>query len=97
MKLPKVNKKVVFIIFGVIFFIVTVFFFFYKFGFLRYYELKSQTRALKEEIQGIDQHNDNLKAEIDSLKTRDSKIEKVAREKYNMIRRGEKAFKVIEK
>ncbi|MEI7811663.1 MAG: septum formation initiator family protein [Ignavibacteria bacterium] len=94
MKLTKTNGKFLLI---VLLGLALFFFILYKFGFVRYYRLKSETGKLKMEIQEIEMHNDNLKAEIDSLKTMDSKIEKVAREKYNMIRKGEKVFQVVEK
>ncbi|MDP4172745.1 MAG: septum formation initiator family protein [Bacteroidota bacterium] len=93
----KLNKKKIIFIFGSVVFIILIFFFFYKFGFLRYYELKSQVKELKTEIDSVDKQNANLNAEIDSLRTMDSKIEKVAREKFNMVRKGEKVFKVVGK
>ncbi|MGE5681172.1 MAG: FtsB family cell division protein [Bacillota bacterium] len=94
---PKINKKILIVVSAVLLFIGITFFLFYKFGFLRYYELKTQTSRLKEDIDSVDKQNEALRSEIDSLKTKDAKIERVAREKYNMIRKNEKVFKVVEK
>ncbi|MGE5398969.1 MAG: FtsB family cell division protein [Ignavibacteriales bacterium] len=90
------RKRIVLVAAGIIF-VTALFFFFYKFGFLKYLDLVRQKNALIENINEMDKKNDLLKAEIDSLKTRDAKIEKVAREKYHMVRKGEKVFVIEEK
>lgn len=74
-----------------------LFFLFYKFGIMKYYDLSNQKDELQRKVDEVNLENERLRAEIDSLKTSDAKIEKVAREKYHMLRPGEKAFKVEEK
>ncbi|MGE5456746.1 MAG: FtsB family cell division protein [Methanococcaceae archaeon] len=49
---------------------------------------------MQEHVAEIEKKNQKMKAEIDSLKFNDAKIEKVAREKYNMTRKGENAFRI---
>jgi len=83
----------------IIFFILGLFYiFFNENGILKYLRLKSQLNSLKEEVGKVDDNNKKLQGSIDSLRSKvPAKIEKVAREKYNMIRKGEKNIKIIEK
>ncbi|HEX2866821.1 MAG TPA: septum formation initiator family protein [Ignavibacteriales bacterium] len=73
------------------------FFFFYQFGILQYYKLFTEKKELIGKIEQTEEKNRLLRLEIDSLNTRDAKIEKVAREKYHMVRRGEKVYRIEEK
>lgn len=74
------------------------FIFFNNTGVVKYIKLKKQLDSLKVEIQNVDSVNEALRAEIDSLKRGDpAKIERVAREKYGMIRKGEKVYRMKEK
>ena len=67
-------------------------------GLVKYFSLKSQVDSLKQQIQNVDAENKNLEGAIDSLQRKiPAKIEKTAREKYNMIRPGEKTIRVEEK
>ena len=67
-------------------------------GLIRYLRLKSELKTLNEQVDSVDMQNKNLQNDIDSLKNKiPAKIEKVAREKYHMIRKGEKVIKVQEK
>ncbi len=67
-------------------------------GIIKYLTLKHQLNSLKEEAGKVEDNNKKLKESIDSLRAKvPAKIERVAREKYNMMRKGEKAVKIIEK
>lgn len=67
-------------------------------GIIKYLTLKHQLNSLKEEVGKVEDTNKKLKESIDSLRAKvPAKIEKIAREKYNMMRKGEKAVKIIEK
>ena len=57
-------------------------------------KLKSEVGNLQAEIENTEQRLKQLDGEIDSLKTNLVKIEKIARERYHMLRKNEKAFKV---
>jgi cell division protein FtsB len=49
-------------------------------------------------MQDVNEQNKSLKNEVDSLERKvPAKIEKTAREKYGMIRKGEKAIEIITK
>jgi cell division protein FtsL len=67
-------------------------------GVIKFLKLKEQVKLLNQQISDVDKDNKRLQSEIDSLKNKiPAKIEKIAREKYGMIRKGEKTIKVIEK
>ena len=93
----KINKTL-FIILGLIFLVGAVYIFFNDEGILKYLKLKNEVNNLKQQITTVDIDNKNIQAEIDSLQNKvPAKIEKIAREKYGMIRKGEKTIKIIEK
>lgn len=71
---------------------------FNKSGVIKFLKLKEQVKLLNQQISDVDKDNKRLQSEIDSLKNKiPAKIEKIAREKYGMIRKGEITIKVIEK
>jgi len=92
------GKKLSFYIFLVLFVIAVVFLFFNENGVFKYAKLQKEVHSMNEQIQKLQDQNKNLQAEIDSLQRKvPAKIEKIAREKYNMKRPGEKSIQVIEK
>lgn len=67
-------------------------------GIIKYLKLKSRLDSLKVQVSKVEDDNKKLHESIDSLRAKvPAKIERVAREKYNMKRKGEKAIKIIEK
>ena len=91
-------SKLKYIVFAIIFVAGLIYIFFNDSGVIKYLKLKQQVKALNEQISDVDKDNKQLQSEIDSLKNKvPAKIEKIAREKYNMIRKGEKTIRVIEK
>jgi len=67
------------------------------FGFIKYLKLKKEMKQIQTEIARADYILDSLKTEIDSLRKSKIKIEKVAREKFDMHGTNEKLLKVTEK
>lgn len=65
-------------------------------GVLKFLKMKSEMRDLNKEILNAEERLKTLEAEIDSLKKSKAKIERVAREKYNMMFKKEKVFKIEE-
>ena len=66
-------------------------------GIIKYVKLYNEIESLNEQIGKLEQESTNLKNEIDSLKKEiPAKIEQVAREKYDMVREGEKTIEVKE-
>lgn len=69
---------------------------FNKFGLIKYVKLKKEVDSLIYRTEEVKAENKRLEAEIDSLKKFEpSKIEKIAREKYNMIKPNEKKLDVV--
>ena len=54
-----------------------------------------ENRQLKEKLKTEQDKSLMLQKEIEEIKTSDKKIEKVAREKYNMVKEGEEIYKVV--
>ncbi len=92
------KNKFKFYLFIIFFLISLAYLFFNESGVLRYLELKSELNNLKNQITSVQQDNKMMKGEIDSLQKKiPAKIDRVAREKYGMIGKGERRIKVIEK
>ena len=90
------SKLIVRIIFIVITFGILAFLFFNENGVLKYLKLKSEIRKLDTEIRKSEEKLRALQSEIDSLKVSKVKIEKVARERYNMMLPNEDVLRVDE-
>lgn len=85
------NKKFRFYLITAVVVIGTLYLLFNNYGVVKYVKVKSELDDLNLRITQLEEENRKLEAEIDSLqKNIPSKIEKVAREKYNMIRPNEK-------
>jgi cell division protein FtsB len=74
----------------------SAFLFFKENGIGKYLKLKSELNQIDTEIKKSDERLKSLQAEIDSLRTNLDKIERVAREKFNMMKKNEKVFKIEE-
>ena len=74
-----------------------LFLFFNKYGLLKYFELKSEINAIEREIERSKSEIEELDKDIKSLENSDSELEKVAREKFHMKKKNEKAFKFQDK
>ena len=67
-------------------------------GYIKYLKLKSEVKKKRKEESKKELENKNLQAEIDSLEKKNStKVEQIAREKYGMMKKGEKIIKIEEK
>ncbi|PIW70618.1 MAG: hypothetical protein COW08_00870 [Ignavibacteriales bacterium CG12_big_fil_rev_8_21_14_0_65_30_8] len=94
--MPKLKLK--YIIYLIIILVGIIYVLFNKYGIFKYWRLEKQVDDLNKEILLIENENKKLEAEIDSLKKGiPAKIEKIAREKYNMKRKNEQVIKVEEK
>jgi cell division protein FtsB len=94
--LKKINKKISIVV--ILFFVATLLILFNEFGLLKYLRLKKEVSEYKKEMQIVNEENKALKNEVDSLERKvPAKIEKTAREKYGMIRKGEKTIEIITK
>ena len=94
--LKKINIKIIVVV--IVFFLGTLFILFNEFGLLKYLRLKKEVSEYKREMQIVNEENKSLRNEVDSLERKvPAKIEKTAREKYGMIRKGEKTIEIITK
>ncbi len=91
------KKKISRIIFFITITIIFLFLFFNEYGILKYLQLKNDIGELNSKIEMAESEIKKLKKEIDSLKHSNIKIEKVAREKYHMLRENERALRIEEK
>jgi cell division protein FtsB len=73
------------------------FLFFNENGILKYLKTKNELKHLDQELRKAVEKVNALEKEIDSLKTSKKKIERVAREKFHMMKKNEKVFKIEEK
>ncbi len=73
------------------------FLFFNENGILKYIKLRSEINRLDDEIKKAELKLNALHDEIDSLNTKKEKIERVARERYNMMLPNENVLRVEEK
>jgi len=89
-------RKLKIYIFGLLFLIGLAVLFFNNQGVLKYLKLKKEVKEINEQIKAIDKENKQLEMGIDSLKKKiPAKIERTAREEYNMIREGEKTIRIV--
>ncbi len=64
-------------------------------GFMRYLELKGTRDRLLAENQVLEQHNSNIKSEIENIASEPAMIEEMARE-YGLTKDGELIYKFEE-
>ena len=83
-------------ILGILIVIQTLFLVFNEFGLKKWIELNKTKSDLQSEIQTLLTQQINLQEEISKLNVDQDYIEKIAREKFMMVKPGEKVFRVIE-
>ena len=66
-------------------------------GLLKYIKARKELTQMDMQIKNAEERLKALDKEIDSLQTSKQKIEKVAREKFHMMKKNEKVFLVEEK
>ncbi len=66
-------------------------------GLMRRIKLEIEIKKLKKEIEVLEKENAELRGKIYNLETNPKEIEKIAREKYGMVREGEEVFDIKEK
>ncbi len=90
------KNKIKFFLLFLVMIAVASYFLFNRYGVLKYLELKREQNKIKNDIEQVEKGNRLLSKRIDSLKSIDFSIEQVAREKYNLKRKGEKVIKIKE-
>ena len=64
-------------------------------GLLKLYKIKNEMQLIQEKIVSLREKREKLKTEKIKIENDLSYIEKIAREKYKMVKPGEKIFKVV--
>jgi cell division protein FtsB len=89
----KVLKRVIILLLALI---ALAFLIFNENGLLKYLKVKNELNELEQEIKSSEQKLKKLESEIDSLKNSKVKKEKVAREKFDMMKKNERVFRIKE-
>ncbi|HET6420588.1 MAG TPA: septum formation initiator family protein [Geobacteraceae bacterium] len=82
------NKRMYFIPAGVILFIL-YFTIFGERGLLRIYHLTQEKKQVEERVAALQAENDQLKREIEALKTDRRYLESIARKDFGLVRKNE--------
>ena len=65
-------------------------------GLLKLYKIKNERQLIQKKIALLREEREKLKTEKIKIENDLSYIEKIAREKYKMVKPGEKIFKVVD-
>ena len=65
-------------------------------GLIKLYKIKDQRKKVQNQINQLREEREKRKEEKNKIENDLDYIEKIAREKYKMVKPGEKIFKVIE-
>ena len=85
-------KGIVFLMF----FSFAIVFIFGDHGLLKLYNIKNERKIIQKKISQLRKEKEILKNEKSKIENDLDYIEKIAREKYKMVKPGEKIFKVID-
>ena len=66
-------------------------------GAVKWYQLRKERNQIREEIALYIQNEVELAQELDKLTNDAEYIKKIAREKFHMVKPGEKVFRVIDR
>ena len=66
-------------------------------GIIRWYQLRSERNQIQINIDRLIQEEVELTSELDRLTNDKEYIKKIAKEKFHMVKPGEKVFRVIER
>jgi len=68
------------------------------YGIYRYFELRNQLHNLDDEITLLEEESRQLKHEAELMKKKDPEyLQRIAREKYGLVKSGEKIYKLVPK
>ena len=65
-------------------------------GLLKWYSLRRERIRIQYEIDDLIQRESHLTDEIAKIKSDDTYLEKIARERFQMVKPGEKVFRVVD-
>jgi len=82
------------VLFLLVLFVIVIYAVFGKKGILQRVELEMENEELRTKLKEEQEKTIMLQKQIDELKSSDKELEKVAREKYGMLKEGEEIYKV---
>ena len=88
------NRKIIFII---LFVLGILLLFFNDMGIVMWYQLHKERNQIQAEIKQLIIEENVLTNELELLKNDGEYIKKIARERFNMVKSGEKLFRVLDK
>ena len=91
------QKKIIRFVLIFIVFILLIIFVFGDHGLFQLYKLKKERLLIQNQISQLRKEREELKKEKKMLENNLDYIEKLARERFRMAKKGEKVFKVIPK
>lgn len=68
---------------------------FHENGILNAFRFEQEQVKMKEENEGLRRQNDLLRQNIQSLKSEPYAIEKIAREKLNLAKSGDRVYRIV--
>jgi cell division protein FtsB len=66
-------------------------------GIVKWYQLRQERRHIQTEIARLILEEEDLTIELDRLENDDEYINKIARERFHMVKPGEKVFRVLDR
>ena len=66
-------------------------------GIIKWYKLRYERNHIQKEIDQLILKEKDLTVELDRLENDDEYIKKIARERFHMVKPGEKVFRVIDR
>ena len=95
------KKKSIFqtrnIIFPIILILGGILLIFNDMGIIKWYQLRQERHQIQTEIDRLILKEKNLTVELDRLENDDEYIKKIARERFHMVKPGEKVFRVVDR
>lgn len=92
------KKKIVFYTFLVVVIVGVIYILFNEYGLLKFFKIQNELESINLQIEELKDENMRLQNEIDSLKNKiPAKIERTAREEYDMMKENELKIDVNEK
>ncbi len=88
-------KKILLLSFG-FFLLLVLMAVFHENGILNAYHLEQEQYKMKNENSDLRIRNDNLRSEIVALKSDPYEIEKIAREKLNLVKPGDQVYHIVQ-
>lgn len=90
------RKRTRYLIYTLFLAAVILFYGFGDYGLMRYFQLKNEYTAVQNELAELEAESAQLQHEEELLKNRDPEyLQKVAREKFGLVKPGEKIYKLV--